>query len=266
MIVTIEFMGDLRDKVNAVDCGCWEELITQFEGVSYAVADSGGDHWIYRGQADTNWWLKPSIELFQESLTATRSMYSIRQLEQQFLYDFQSSASQFLGNLPAEQEALDWLAVLQHYGTPTRLLDWTYSPTVATYFALREKPKNERPDGGRACVWALNVGKLRGLVMGKLGTTDWGEAYKEALSQVRDNRAPAYVTPFLPRNRYSRMSGQQGLFLVKTVAEQPFIRGIAVTTAFPLEERSPPMRCGHTRIRFLLLRRLGGMLRSIPSG
>jgi hypothetical protein len=44
------------------------------------------------------------------------------------------------------------------------------------------------------------------------------------------------------------------------------IRGIAVTTAFPLEERSPSMRCGHTRIRFLLLRRLGGMLRSIPSG
>jgi hypothetical protein len=26
------------------------------------------------------------------------------------------------------------------------------------------------------------------------------------------------------------------------------------------------MRCGHTRIRFLLLWRLGGMLRSIPSG
>jgi hypothetical protein len=44
------------------------------------------------------------------------------------------------------------------------------------------------------------------------------------------------------------------------------IKGIAITTAFPLEERSPSMRCGHTRIRFLLLRRLGAMLRSIPSG
>jgi uncharacterized protein (DUF427 family) len=30
--------------------------------------------------------------------------------------------------------------------------------------------------------------------------------------------------------------------------------------------RSPSMRCGHTRIRFLLWCRSGGMLRSIPSG
>ena len=44
------------------------------------------------------------------------------------------------------------------------------------------------------------------------------------------------------------------------------IKAIAITTAFPLEERSQSMRCGHTRIRFLLLCRLGGMLRSIPSG
>jgi uncharacterized protein (DUF427 family) len=41
---------------------------------------------------------------------------------------------------------------------------------------------------------------------------------------------------------------------------------IAITTAFPLEERRPSMRCGHTKIRFLLLCRLGAMLRSIPSG
>ncbi len=34
----------------------------------------------------------------------------------------------------------------------------------------------------------------------------------------------------------------------------------------PAGGRSPSMRCGHTRIRFLLLRRLRGMLRSIPSG
>jgi hypothetical protein len=33
------------------------------------------------------------------------------------------------------------------------------------------------------------------------------------------------------------------------------IKAIAFTTAFPLEARSPWMRCGHTRIRFLLLTR-----------
>ncbi|MGC2111912.1 MAG: DUF427 domain-containing protein [Candidatus Korobacteraceae bacterium] len=44
------------------------------------------------------------------------------------------------------------------------------------------------------------------------------------------------------------------------------IKAIAVTTAFPLEEKAPSMRCGYMRIPFLLLRKLGGTLRSIPSG
>jgi hypothetical protein len=44
------------------------------------------------------------------------------------------------------------------------------------------------------------------------------------------------------------------------------IKAIAITTAFALAEQSRSMRCGHTKIRFLLLRRLGSMLRSIPSG
>ena len=40
----------------------------------------------------------------------------------------------------------------------------------------------------------------------------------------------------------------------------------AITTAFPLEEGSRSMPCGRVRIRFLLLRKSGGMLRSIPTG
>src|SRR5438309_20201 len=43
------------------------------------------------------------------------------------------------------------------------------------------------------------------------------------------------------------------------------IRAIAVITAFPLEERSPSMRCGRTRIRTPLLRRSRDMSRSIPT-
>ena len=43
------------------------------------------------------------------------------------------------------------------------------------------------------------------------------------------------------------------------------IKAIAITTVFPPEERSPSMPCGRTRIRFLLLRRSGDMLCSIPT-
>ena len=48
---------------------------------------------------------------------------------------------------------LDWLALMQHYGTPTRLLDFTRSPYVACFFAIEKLPKKEaaqpKAEGGQ---------------------------------------------------------------------------------------------------------------------
>jgi len=136
---------------------------------------------------------EPSIERFKDSLRHPVSPYSVIDLEKQFLYQFQSIASQFLENLPGADEYLEWLAVLQHYGTPTRLLDWTYSPTVAAYFALREIPHSSVVTD--TCIWALNLGKLKTLVIEQTGCKSWQDAYGRALQQIRNNEAPDFIAP-----------------------------------------------------------------------
>lgn len=98
-----------------------------------AYRSHGGTGWWFRGQADSSWPLLPKAGRSEFNLPDDRSTKRFNSwCKQAIAYD---------PHLP--DNTWERLAVAQHFGLATCLLDWTLNPLVAVYFACFELPNTE---------------------------------------------------------------------------------------------------------------------------
>lgn len=117
-------------------------------------------------------------------------------------------------------DGYDIYALAQHYGLPTRLLDWTTSPLIALYFALEKEEKNEK-----RVVWAINPIKLNSLATTWNGHFSVSDKYlretfsldkflPEPLSGIGSELLESGPISLRVQPRNKRISSQKGCFTI----------------------------------------------------
>ena len=129
------------DNLVVINLGSWQEFL----GI---VSDGPYTQWAFRGHANADWrlWSTVSREL------KNRRVHPEHWLGQEHrnIWIFQRKASHYLDDIPKVTDTPRWLALMQHHGAPTRLIDFTWSPYVAAFFALESSTTD-------AAVWAINA-------------------------------------------------------------------------------------------------------------
>lgn len=154
----------------------------------------------YRGHPKSHWKLVPSVY-----------RHYTPQKERRMTSRFRLAAPTRYPNSPGRDDFARWLCLMQHFGLPTRLLDWTESPLIAAYFAL-----DHDPHAGDKEVWCLSPGDLNRLRVGSCSLEFLGSKSNDHILR------PAFVEEEQTEDVVAvqgqeidlRMTVQQGVFTI----------------------------------------------------
>jgi len=105
----------------------------------------------FRGQARSYWKLCPRLFRDYEK----HSRYGAGEIEDEIREEFAVRAPILSDMKPAGEDDWEWYFLMQHYGAPTRLLDWTEGSLLGLYFAVKDNPGYYD-----AAVWMLDPYEL----------------------------------------------------------------------------------------------------------
>lgn len=199
--------------------------------------------WAYRGHKRSDWRLVTTIERAADLYGFPKDR--LRNREQWIVTQFQRRAHHYMDNLPDPEAVFDWLALIQHYGGPTRLLDFSYSFYLASFFALETAEAD-------AVLWGIHLNSLQ------TGIGDPSEApshnrlkinelYVQRANKILRGELEAVgVLPVEPFQLHERLSIQRGLFLFPCDLEAGFLANLARQLGIDLDKEPPREDCRDT--------------------
>lgn len=173
---------------------------------------------LYRGLSDEKYELLPGLfrkntdEIEDKKIVNDRYLAWIK--EKEILLSFIHQASSIL-KIPST-DYVRWAEYAQHYGVPTRFLDWSSNPLVALYFACRD---NNNSNGKVWLIHKLNYDKFWRIN----ANVDKEELIKETVAKLIDGKKHVdYPKIYTPYYVDERMSAQGSYFMVWGAKEEPF--------------------------------------------
>ena len=109
---------------------------------------------VFRGQSDAKWDLMSSYERICANMPCNLDEEALKDKERNLINSFKCLSSGMVDN---SLEDCDILALMQHYGIPTRLLDFSYAPLIALYFAAQKTHDSKTYEPEKFAVWMISL-------------------------------------------------------------------------------------------------------------
>lgn len=188
---------------------------------------------VFRGHGSAKWPMTSSLERMVKRFHPNSLVNSANGYEIDMLKEFKWKYPIYEKNYtPADIEVIEWLSIMQHYGAPTRMVDFSFSLYVALFMAMDSLVENED-----SAVWCINHLVCRNLffkdkidLQRECKDKDEMDSciYKEANSVLLDisnlfkreyTKGIFLVKPHMANERIAR---QQGLFAIQSDPNSTF--------------------------------------------
>lgn len=201
----------MNSKIKIISINKWKEF-------KEIMSEDNYKSWAFRGQSTSKWQIESKLTRYFRDFKVHKDAWKFQ--EERILRIFKRKAHLFLNHVPPDHDDFQWLALMQHHGTPTRLIDFTWSPYVAAFFALQRATE-------KSAVWAvfppyIDHSKKQEIRGGEIidATSRWIRTKGNYEKYFLTNKYPFAVIGE-PHIMNQRLIAQSGTFVVPGRIDEP---------------------------------------------